>query len=158
MNQLEAAFFGKRLWKKESKMSKIKKALWFALGIILVGVAYLGVILPGLPWSTPILGAAFCFAKSSDRFHNWIMNHHRFGPFIKNWSTLRVYPTKAKYLMVTVMIISLLTIWFTTGNLVAIYWTSGVMAAVVIWASRYPGSKEEAQRRIDAGEKIGWLK
>jgi hypothetical protein len=29
---------------------------------------------------------------------------------------------------------------------------------IIIWATRYPGSKEEAQRRIDAGEKIGWLK
>lgn len=139
-------------------MEKIKKAIWFTLGIILVGVAYLGVILPGLPWSTPILGAAFCFAKSSDKFHNWIMDHPKFGPFIKNWSTYRVYPTYAKILMVIVMASSLAVIWFTTGNINAIIWTSGVMAAVVIWASRYPGSKEEAQRRIDAGEKIGWLK
>ena len=60
-------------------MSKIRKAFWFTLGILLVGVAYLGVLLPGLPWSTPILGATFCFAKSSDRLHNWIMNHPRFG-------------------------------------------------------------------------------
>lgn len=136
----------------------IKKALWFSLGIILLGVAYLGVIIPGLPWSTPALGAAFCFAKSSEKFHNWIMNHPKFGPFIKNWSQYRVYPTYAKILMVIVMSISLLTIWFTTHNLVAIYWISGVMASVVIWASRYPGSQAEAERRIAAGEKIGWLK
>jgi len=92
MNQLESTFFGKKIWRKENKnkMNKIKKAFWFVLGIILVGVAYLGVLLPGLPWSTPILGATFCFAKSSDRLHNWIMNHPRFGPFVKNWSKYRV--------------------------------------------------------------------
>jgi uncharacterized membrane protein YbaN (DUF454 family) len=95
MNQLENAFFSK----KEKTMSKVKKAFWFCLGIILVGVAYLGVLLPGLPWSTPILGATFCFAKSSDRLHNWIMNHPRFGPFVKNWGTYRVYPTAAKWLI-----------------------------------------------------------
>ena len=65
MNQLEHAFFKRR--KESNNMSKIKKAFWFTLGILLVGVAYLGVLLPGLPWSTPILGATFCFAKSSPR-------------------------------------------------------------------------------------------
>jgi uncharacterized membrane protein YbaN (DUF454 family) len=139
-------------------MSRFKKALWMTLGFILVGVAYLGVIIPGLPWSTPILGAAYCFAKSSDRFHDWIMNHPKFGPFIKNWSTYRVYPTYAKLLMVFVMSTSLAIIWFTTYNISVTMYVSGIMAAVVIWASRYPGSKEEAERRIKAGEKIGWLK
>ena len=40
----------------------IKKALWFSLGCILLVIAFIGVYLPGLPWSTPAVGAAFCFA------------------------------------------------------------------------------------------------
>lgn len=139
-------------------MSKIKKALWFCLGIILVGVAYLGVILPGLPWSTPILGATFCFAKSSDRLHNWIMNHPRFGPFVKNWSKYRVYPTKAKYFMVAVMSTSIAIMLIGTGNIMATFYLLMLFTVIVIWASRYPGSQAEAERRIEAGEKIGWLK
>jgi uncharacterized membrane protein YbaN (DUF454 family) len=134
MNQLENAFFG-----KESKMSKIKKAFWFTLGIILLGVAYLGVLIPGLPWSTPALGAAFCFAKSSEKFHNWIMNHKTFGPFIKEWSTYRVYPNKAKYLMVIVMTLSLTVMLLTTGNVMATTYLLVLFAVIVAWASRYPG-------------------
>lgn len=139
-------------------MSKIKKAFWFTLGIILLGVAYLGVLIPGLPWSTPILGATFCFAKSSEKFHNWIMNHPKFGPFIKEWSTYRVYPTKAKYLMVAVMSTSLVIMLLTTGNILATSYLLLTFTLIVTWATRYPGSKEEAERRIAAGEKIGWLK
>jgi len=139
-------------------MSKIKKAFWFTLGIILIGVAYLGVILPGLPWSTPILGATFCFAKSSPRFHAWIMNHPRFGPFVTNWGTYRVYPTKAKYLMVFVMSTSLVVFFLTVANIKATIYMAIMFGLIIIWATRYPGSKEEAQRRIDAGKKIGWLK
>tara|TARA_B110000908_G_scaffold81663_1_gene97826 strand:+ start:1762 stop:1983 length:222 start_codon:yes stop_codon:yes gene_type:complete len=60
----------------------IKKALWFSLGCILIVIAFIGVYLPGLPWSTPAVGAAFCFARSSERMHNWIMNHKLFGPFL----------------------------------------------------------------------------
>jgi uncharacterized protein len=157
MNQLENNFFS-AFRRKESKMDKIKKAFWFSLGIILLGVAYLGVLIPGLPWSTPILGATFCFAKSSERFHNWIMNHPKFGPFIKNWSQYRVYPQKAKYLMVTVMSTSLAILWFTTGNPMAVLYLAITMALIVIWAWRYPGSQEEAEKRIAAGKRIGWLK
>jgi len=29
---------------------------------------------------------------------------------------------------------------------------------VLIWASRYPSTKEESDRRKAAGEKIGWFK
>lgn len=139
-------------------MKNIKKSLWFILGIILVGVAYLGVLLPGLPWSTPILGATFCFAKSSDRLHNWIMNHPRFGPFVKSWSKYRVYPTKAKWLMVAVMSTSLAFMYFGTGNPTATVYLAITFALIVTWAWRYPGSQAEAERRIIAGEKIGWIK
>ena len=68
------------------KNFNIKKAFWFTLGCILLGVAFIGIYLPGLPWSTPAVGAAYCFAKSSDRMHNWIMNHKLFGPFLRGWS------------------------------------------------------------------------
>ena len=139
-------------------MNKIKRAFWFTLGIILVGVAYLGVLIPGLPWSTPILGATFCFAKSSPRFHAWIMNHPRFGPFIKNWSTYRVYPTAAKYLMVAVMTSSLVIFFLTVANVKATIYMAITFALIIGWATRYPGSRAEAERRIEAGEKIGWLK
>ena len=136
----------------------IKKTLWFSLGCILLVIAFIGVYLPGLPWSTPAVGAAFCFAKSSDRMHNWIMNHKLFGPFLTNWSSKRVFPTKAKYLMLLTMASSLCLMWFTTGNIKAIMWTGGAMLGCAIWGWRYPGSIEEHDRRKNEGEKIAWLK
>ena len=85
------------------KNFNIKKAFWFTLGCILLGVAFIGIYLPGLPWSTPAVGAAYCFAKSSDRMHNWIMNHKLFGPFLRGWADKRVFPTKFKYFMLVTM-------------------------------------------------------
>ena len=140
------------------KIKNIKKALWVTLGCILLVVAFIGVYLPGLPWSTPAVGAAFCFARGSDKMHNWIMNHKLFGPFLTNWSSKRVFPTKAKYLMVLTMCSSLVLMWFTTGNIKAIMWTGGFMVLVAIWGWRYPGSLEEHKRRKDAGKRIAWLK
>ena len=58
-------------------MDKIKKYLWFTAGILCLGIAYIGIVVPGIPWSTPSLGAAYCFARSSERFHNYMLNHYR---------------------------------------------------------------------------------
>ena len=136
----------------------LKKAFWFTLGILLLGVAFVGVYLPGLPWSTPAVGAAYCFAKSSDRMHNWIMNHKLFGPFLRGWSEKRIFPTKFKYFMLVTMTTSLAFLWFTTGNLTAILWSGSFMILVAIWGWRYPGDEEEYARRVREGKKIAWLK
>jgi uncharacterized protein len=135
----------------------MKKTLWFSLGVLLVLIAYLGVILPGIPWSTPAVGAAYCFAKSSDRMHNWIYSHPRFGPFLIGWSERRIFPTRAKYLMVITMCVSLTVMWLTTQNLNAVCWTGAFMVLVCVWGWRYPGSEAEYQRRVDAGKRIAWL-
>jgi uncharacterized membrane protein YbaN (DUF454 family) len=90
--------------------------------------------------------------------HRWIMNHKLFGPFLTNWGEKRVFPTKMKYFMLAMMSTSLLIMFFTGVKLIGIISTAGFMALVAVWAWRFPGSVEEHQRRIDSGEKVGWLK
>ena len=136
----------------------IRKALWFAAGIIFLGIAFVGIYVPGLPWSTPAVIAAYCFSKSSERMHRWLYNHKLFGPFLTGWSDKRIFPTKFKYFMVVTMCTSLTIMWFTTGNLNAIYWTGAFMAMVVVWGWRYPGSEEVYQQRKAAGKRIAWLR
>jgi hypothetical protein len=60
--------------------------------------------------------------------------------------------------MVLVMSATLAFTYWVTGNLTLFLWTFAIMAAVVIWAVKYPSSKEEHDRRKKAGEKISWLK
>ena len=136
----------------------IRKALWFTLGIILLGVAFVGIYLPMLPWSTPAVGAAYCFSKSSQRMHDWLYNHKLFGPFLTGWAEKRIFPTKFKYFMIVTMSSSMLMLWFTTGNAKAVLWSSVFMVLCAVWAWRYPGSVSEHQRRKDAGIRIAWLK
>jgi uncharacterized membrane protein YbaN (DUF454 family) len=138
--------------------TKIKKYLWMAAGFVFLGIAYIGVIVPGIPWSTPSLIAAYCFAKSSKRFHDYMLNHKLFGPFIKDWADGRVYPAKVKWIMFLSMDASLVIMWFATQNWKAVAGMSVFFALVLIWASRYPSTKEESDRRKAAGEKIGWFK
>jgi len=136
----------------------MKRAFWFTLGIILVGIAYAGIFLPGIPWSTPTVGAAYCFAKSSPKFHKWLYSHHLFGPFLTNWEEKKVFPTRMKYAMLAVMASSLLILWLSTGNINAIIGSGIFMTLAAIWGWRYPGSVEEHDRRVAEGKRVAWLK
>jgi uncharacterized membrane protein YbaN (DUF454 family) len=139
-------------------MMRFRKALWFTLGMICLGIAYVGIVTPGIPWSTPTVGAAFCFAKSSQRWHDWIMNHRLFGPFLRNWSEKRVFPRAGKWAMVITMDISLIMLWFTTGDWRIVGSVALMMLLVSIWAWRYPDSVEEYQRRVANGLRVGWFR
>ena len=59
--------------------------LWLSFGFIALALGMAGAVLPLLPTTPFILLAAFCFARSSRRFHNWLLNHRTFGPMIENW-------------------------------------------------------------------------
>jgi uncharacterized membrane protein YbaN (DUF454 family) len=139
-------------------MDRFRKAVWFTLGMICLGIAYIGVVTPGIPWSTPTVGAAFCFAKSSKRWHDWIMNHRLFGPFLRNWSEKRVFPRAGKWAMVITMDISLIMLWITTGDWRIVGSVALMMLLVSIWAFRYPSTVEEYQRRVANGLKVGWFR
>ena len=50
---------------------KIQKAFFVALGCVSLGIGAVGAVLPLLPTFPFLLLAAFCFAKSSEKLHNW---------------------------------------------------------------------------------------
>ena len=139
-------------------ISKVKKAMWLTLGFLFLGLAYIGVVTPGIPFSTPTVAAAYCFSKGSERMHNWIMNHKIFGPFLRGWAEKRVFPTKARWLMIIMMDSSLVIMWFTTHNIKAVIGTGIFMLLCAIWALRYPKSIEDHDQRVAEGKKVGWFK
>ena len=135
----------------------MKQLLWKALGFISLGLAYLGVVTPGLPWSCFVVGAAYCFAKGSPRMHTWIYRHPRFGPFLTNWTEKKVFPRKMKYLMLVTMTSTILFLSL-TAPIKGVILSGIFMFLVAVWAWRFPDSIEEYQKRKDNGERIGWLK
>ena len=137
-------------------ISTIKKFLWKCLGFCSLGMAYVGVITPGIPYSPFVVFAAYCFAKGSPKMHAWLYNHKIFGPFLTNWTEKRVFPQRMKYFMLAMMSTSLIIMSFTVPVRGVVY-TGIFMLLVAIWAWRYPSSVEEHDRRIANGKKIGWF-
>ena len=139
-------------------MNNIKKYLYQALGFACIGMAYVGFVVPGIPFSIFLVIAAWAFAKSSPRMHAWLYNHPWFGEFLTNWTSKQVFPRKGKYAMVIVMASSLAFLWFTTYNVNAALWSGGFMALVAIWAWRFPDSVAEYEKRKKLGKRIGWIR
>jgi uncharacterized membrane protein YbaN (DUF454 family) len=135
----------------------MKKLLWKLLGFISLGMAYLGVITPGLPYSPFVVFAAYCFSKGSESIHKWIYNHKIFGPFLTNWGQKRVFPLKMKFFMLAMMSLSLVLMYTGGVPFRGIAYSGAFMALVAVWAWRYPSSVEEHDKRIANGKKVGWF-
>ncbi len=135
----------------------MKKFLWKILGFLSLGMAYVGVVTPGIPYSPFVVFAAYCFAKGSPKMHAWLYNHKLFGPFLTNWGEKRVFPQKMKYFMLAMMSLSLILMYTGGVKLIGVISTAIFMAIVAVWAWRYPSSVEEHDRRIAQGHKIGWF-
>lgn len=102
-------------------------------GFVSVALGLLGIILPLLPTTPFLLLAAFFFARSSERFHHWLLNNRVFGEYIRNYQEGKGLPLRYK-----ISTISLL--WFTI-ILSMIYATEelwlrlflGIIAVGVTW-------------------------
>lgn len=80
------------------------RLLWQLAGLTALGLGILGIALPLLPTTPFILLAVFCFSRSSERLHTWLVTHKRFGPMIENWHQHGAISKRAKFLSAMAMI------------------------------------------------------
>ena len=83
--------------------SKISRLLWFTAGFIVMTIGLIGIIVPGLPTTPLMILAAACFAKSSQRFYDWIINNKMFGQHVKNYREGNGIPKKSKPIILVTM-------------------------------------------------------
>ncbi len=91
-----------------------KKALFFVLGCLCLGMAYIGVALPGVPGIPFILLTAFFYVRSSDKMYRWVLEHRLFGRLIREFQQHKTVPLRFKIFVISQLWISILVaqIWF----------------------------------------------
>lgn len=85
----------------------VRRGLLIA-GTIFVGLGTLGIFLPVLPTTPFLLLAAACYARSSERFYHWLLNHRWLGSSLRTYREGRGIPLRAK-------VLSISFIWLTIG-------------------------------------------
>lgn len=74
----------------------MKKTIYKPLGFVFLGLAILGILLPILPGTPFLLLSAWFFARSSERWHQWLLKSQLFGPLIGNWEANRCISRRTK--------------------------------------------------------------
>ena len=110
------------------------KPIWLVVGLLFLGVGIVGIVLPLVPTTGPLLVAAFAFARSSDRLHDWLMNHPRFGRFITDFRSGRGIPMKTKIVAFVAMTAAFT---YSVGWVVPGWPLKALVAAIGVWAIWY---------------------
>ena len=111
----------------------MKKIILITIGWSCVGLAFVGTFVPGIPTTIFLIIALWAFAKSSKKFHSWLLNHKRFGPILQNWESHKVVPRKAKILMVILQISAVIIFHYSLQN---IYLTA-ILIITLVFVARY---------------------
>lgn len=109
------------------------RRLYIVLGFISVGLGLLGIPTPLLPTTPFLLLAAFFFARSSQRWHDWLVGHRIFGPYIDAFRRKQGLTKGQKFRIALVATMTLLVtgafspIW--QARALAIFiWSTGMIA------------------------------
>lgn len=91
-----------------SRQIRQSRHAWVRYGLLGVGwlsvaLGVIGIFLPVLPTTPFLLLAAACFMRSSQRFYDWLVNHPRLGPWIRDYLDGEGIPLKGKVYAIGLM-------------------------------------------------------
>lgn len=107
---------------------------WLLLGLACVGLAAVGVVLPGLPTTPFLILAAACFLRSSRRLYERVLSNPTFGPAVRAWRETGTIPAATKWTALGTMtfFVGFAVLWAIPAEWVAVRW--GVLAAGAVGA------------------------
>jgi uncharacterized protein len=128
-----------------------RRVLYAAAGLLCVGLAYLGVLLPGLPATPWVLLAGYCFARSSARLERWLKHSPVFGRLLRDWDEHRGIRGPVKVVAV-LLVVAAVSLSIAFGDLPGwAKWVIGGLAAVGVGVIVFVVPTVR-QRRPDAEE------
>jgi len=111
------------------------------IGLMFVGLALLGAVLPILPTTPFLLVAAACFAKSSPTLQAKLLANKTFGPIIRDWQESRSISLKAKRVALLTMLLSMCWSAYLLKSVLLISLVVLLMLGPFIFVARLPLSK-----------------
>lgn len=84
----------------------MRRSVYKPLGVLFLALGVVGLVLPVLPTTPFVLLAAWFFARSSERWHQRLLDSELFGPMIRNWEQRRCISRRAKLVGLASMLIA----------------------------------------------------
>jgi hypothetical protein len=126
-------------------MNDLTRTLLIIGGTLCLVLGIVGMVLPVLPTTPFLLLAAYCYARSSQRFYDWLITNRWFGEYIRNYREGRGIPLKQKVLTITLLWV---TIGYAAGFVVSQWWLRlilvGIASGVTIHLIRTKTYRPEA--------------
>ncbi len=122
-------------------LRKFRKSIYFVVGWLAVGFAVVGIALPLLPTTPFAIVAAFCFSKSSPRFHQMLLDNKYLGTTLSLWEEQGSISIKAKITSTIMMsgLVSYPLIFMIERNSVrAIVLLCMICVSIYIWTRPNP--------------------
>ena len=127
--------------------SQLARILFNLAGAIALALGILGIFLPLLPTTPFVLLAAACFARGSERFHQWLLANRTFGPMVREWEGHRSLPYRTK---ITAIVLMSLTMAVSITFFVRPLWLKVALAlfgcGLAAWMYRIPSRDRPAVR------------
>ncbi|EII2718511.1 YbaN family protein [Staphylococcus pseudintermedius] len=118
--------------------------LLLGIGGIFTLLGFAGAVLPLLPTTPFLLVAVLCFAKSSDRFHDWLIQTKVYQAYVEDFRKHRGYTMKKKIqLLISLYIVVGFSIWMVDVTMIRLgLLVMAVIQTVVLftWVKTLPKS------------------
>lgn len=114
-------------------MSMFRRTLWRMLASMALALGTLGVIVPGLPTVPFLIVAAWAGSHGWPELEQWLLEHPRYGPTIRNWREKRAVPRRAKW-VATALIASSIVMLFIAPVPQLMHWIlPPFLVCVTLW-------------------------
>lgn len=117
--------------------------IYIAVGWSCTGLGLLGAFLPVLPTTPFLLVALWAFGKSSPRFQQWLLDHPRYGPTLRDWHEHGAIGRGIKAVAVTAMAASVIVVYGVTESIVAVSLHAAVVTLTAVFILSRPSARPQ---------------
>ena len=89
------------------RLNWVDRILLKIAGTVFLIIGGVGIVLPLLPTTPFLLLAAVCYARSSEKWYNWLLHNRWFGSYVRNWREGKGIPMRTKILSVVFLTITI---------------------------------------------------
>lgn len=98
---------------------RVPRRVLLIIGWACVALGLVGVVVPGMPTTTFLIIAAWCFVRSSEAAYRWLLEHRVLGPYVRDYLSGQGMPMKSKAVALVMM------------------WTACLVSALVFIPNRF---------------------